>query len=228
MIWLGVARSWGPMTKGFCSACNKFKEPCGNASAGPNPRCFQCIKNGIKVGHYKMQKKSDPPTYDERDNPKHPNSRSSTYDRYRMVVYSEFGLNQSEIANIVGVDRRTVSRVHETFVKTDNVKDRPRTGRKRKLSDAQITAIVEYAKRTKFTTPRDIKFHLDLDSVSFKSIDRVLIEHGLFGRVARVLHPNFDPKKRLSWCQGKRYELSYCKLISFQLILYNYIYIQAM
>ena len=64
-----------------------------------------------------------------------------------------------------------------------------------------IIYILNYT-QIKFVTPREIKVHLELDNVSFRTIDRVLIRHNLFGRIARVVHPNFDPRKRLSWCQG--------------------------
>jgi transposase len=60
-------------------------------------------------------------------------------------------------------------------------------GRKRKASEANEAAIVAEAQATIFTTPRRIRRKLGLD-LSVSTIDRILIRHGLFGRVARHKH----------------------------------------
>jgi hypothetical protein len=39
-------------------------------------------------------------------------------------------------------------------------------------------------------------------TTQFIVIDRLLIEHNLFGRVARKRHPLMNPKKRLSFAHG--------------------------
>jgi transposase len=48
---------------------------------------------------------------------------------------------------MLGVNRKTVMRVHQVFAETGSVSDRPRTGRKRKLTEVQSDAIVDYAKK---------------------------------------------------------------------------------
>lgn len=56
--------------------------------------------------------------------------------------------------------------------------------------------IVAYSKKYPFATPRAIKNFLNLNC-SFRAIDRILNRHGLFGRVARNIHPKLDPKSDL-------------------------------
>ena len=83
------------------------------------------------------------------------------------------------------------------------MEDARRSGRKRKTTAEQDGQIVEAAKRIKFTTPRRIKRKLGLD-VSSRTIDRRLIEVGLFGRVARHKKKFSDEekRKRLSFAEG--------------------------
>jgi transposase len=69
----------------------------------------------------------------------------------------------------------------------EELKEKQRRGRKRKLSEETVGEIVNYTKKTKFTTPASIKFHFGLN-VSKRTIDRRLIEHGLYGRVGKLCY----------------------------------------
>jgi hypothetical protein len=136
------------MPWGWCTGCNKWKEGCGNANAGDRPRCAMCKKKAIFAGGYKSWKpKAKIEKKDERDHATNPFSRVETLDRYRCVIYSEFGYNISEIACLLNINRNTVSRIVDQFAKTASVDDKPRSGRKRKITEEQEENIVEWAKK---------------------------------------------------------------------------------
>ena len=84
----------------------------------------------------------------------------------------------------------------------DILEDAPGRGRKRKTTAEQDAAILTEACDTKFTTPRR-KRKLGLD-VSSRTIDRRLIEHGLFGRVARHKRKftEEEKQKRVALAEG--------------------------
>lgn len=64
-----------------------------------------------------------------------------------------------------------------------------RSGRPRILTSEQRKAIVQEAKETKKTTPKERKWKLELDEVSPRTIRR-LNEEGIMGRVARLSFSN--------------------------------------
>jgi transposase len=101
------------------------------------------------------------------------------------------------------MSRNTVYRWIKAYNRDDMTEVTGSRGRKRKLSVDQVNEIVEHTKRVKFTTPRSIKYIFDLD-VCNRTIDRMLIENNLFGRVARKRHPLMNPKKRLSFAEGNQ------------------------
>jgi hypothetical protein len=108
--------------------------------------------------------------------------------------------------------RNTVYRWLQSFF-TNNMKEKPNRGRKRKLSPSVVSSIVEHTKKIKFITPREIKYFFDLD-VCNRTIDRLLIEHNLFGRVARKRHPLMNPKKRLSFAHGNYMSWNFMKFLN--------------
>ena len=120
-----------------------------------------------------------------------------------IVCLHKLKRDDSSIAQEIPCDIRSVRHWLYHYEQQHNVDDEPRSGRKRKTSPAIDDKIQQEAKRTKFTTPRRIKRKLNLD-VSSRTIDRRLIEVGLFGRVARHKHPFTDEerRKRLSFAEG--------------------------
>lgn len=129
--------------------------------------------------------------------------RRPELDRWRIIVYFYDGQTISEVAVRLRCSRNTVYRWIKSFRRDHMSESIGSRGRKRKLTDDQVTDIVEHVKRVKFTTPRQIKYIFDLD-VCNRTIDRMLIENNLFGRVARKRHPLMNPKKRLSFAEGNR------------------------
>jgi len=119
--------------------------------------------------------------------------------RVAIRVMHKLGFDASSIAVRLPCDPRTVKK----WLTAPDVKDLRRSGRKRKTTAQQDAAIVAEAKATKFTTPRRIRRKLGMD-VSSRTIDRRLIEVGLFGRVARhkKKFSEEEKRKRLSFAEG--------------------------
>ena len=101
-------------------------------------------------------------------------------DRYSIVALYEDGQSIALISRKLHFNRRTVSHWIDEYLRTTDVKDRPRTGRPRVTDDITDTNITLTAIIDKFTSPRQIKRKLELDG-SRMTIDRRLQEAGLFG-----------------------------------------------
>lgn len=122
-----------------------------------------------------------------------------------IICLHKIKRDDAAIAKEVACDVRSVRHWINHYGTHHNVDDDPRSGRKRKTRAEDDEAMVEEAKETKFTTPRRIRRKLGLD-VSSRTIDRRLIEHGLFGRVARhkKKFSEEEIRKRLSFAEGYR------------------------
>jgi len=120
-----------------------------------------------------------------------------------IVCLHKLKRDDPSIAQEIPCDVRSVRHWVDHYEKHSNVEDLRRSGRKRKTTADQDAAIINTAKRIKFTTPRRIKRKLGLD-VSSRTIDRRLIEVGLFGRVARhkKKFSEEEIRKRLSFAEG--------------------------
>jgi transposase/uncharacterized coiled-coil protein SlyX len=138
-----------------------------------------------------------PPPLFERD--EHSHGHLSLEQRVAIRVLHREGRDDSYIAQRIPCDVRSV----RYWLARPDLQDQPRSGRKRKTTAVQDAAIMDEAKATKFTTPRRIRRKLGLD-VSSRTIDRRLIEVGLFGRVARHKRKFSDEeiRKRMSFAQG--------------------------
>jgi len=117
------------------------------------------------------------------------------------VLHAE-GRDESYIAARIPCDVRSVRH----WLAQEDTHDSPRSGRKRKTTAEQDAAIIAEAKETKFTTPRRIRRKLGMD-VSSRTIDRRLIEVGLFGRVAQHKRKFSAAEKRdrLSFAEGYKH-----------------------
>ena len=135
----------------------------------------------------------------ERDEHSH---RNLSHDqRVAITVLHKEGHDESYIAQRIPCDVRSVR--HWLAHPDPDLQDSPRSGRKCKTTAEQDEQIEQEARETKFTTPRRIRRKLGLD-VSSRTIDRRLIEVGLFGRVARHKKKFSDEeiRKRLSFAEG--------------------------
>jgi len=166
----------------ICSDCHNQKHRSSIHAAAPIP---------APASH------SPPPPLFVRSEHSH---RSLSHDqRVAITVLHKESHDESYIAQRIPCDVRSVRH----WLAHPDLKDSPRTGRKRKTTAEQDDAIIDEAKETKFTTPRRIRRKLGLD-VSSRTIDRRLIEVGLFGRVARHKKKfnEEEIRKRLSFAEG--------------------------
>jgi transposase len=138
-----------------------------------------------------------PPPLFARD--EHSHGHLSQEQRLAIRILRKEGYEVAAIAARIPCHENTVRH----WLAHDDTHDSPRSGRKRKTTAEQDEAIMDEAKSTKFTTPRRIRRKLGLD-VSSRTIDRRLIEHGLFGRVARhkKKFSDAEKRKRLSFAEG--------------------------
>ena len=120
-----------------------------------------------------------------------------------IVCMHKLKHGDAQIAQEIPCDVRSVRHWLLHYEQHRNVDDEPRSGRKRKTTSQVDEQIEEEAKETKFTTPRRIQRKLGLD-VSSRTIDRRLIEVGLFGRVAqhKKKFSEEEIRKRLSFADG--------------------------
>jgi transposase len=171
--------------KGHCSLCHKYSSTL-RSDTKVEFYCHACIKHGV-ARSVAIDSLLDL-AISEANQPSSPtrpiHSRRSRLDRWRCIVYHLHGIKKKRIQTHLHTTYRTINRwINEHKVsENDELKEKQRRGRKRKLSDEGVDDVVNYAKKTKFCTPASIKFHFGLN-VSKRTIDRRLIEHGLFGRV---------------------------------------------
>jgi transposase/uncharacterized coiled-coil protein SlyX len=120
-----------------------------------------------------------------------------------IILLHKLKRDDYSIAQQIPCDVRSVRHWLNHYEKHHNVDDEHRSGRKRKTTATEDEKIEQEAKRTKFTTPRRIRRKLGLN-VSSRTIDRRLIEVGLFGRVARhkKKFTEEETRKRLSFAEG--------------------------
>jgi transposase len=139
---------------------------------------------------------SPPPLFDRNEHSHHNLSHDQ---RVAITVLYKEGRDEFYIAQRIPCDVRSVRH----WLVHPDLQDSPRSGRKRKTTAEQDAAIVAEAEATKFTTPRRIRRKLGMD-VSSRTIDRRLIEVGLFGRVARhkKKFSEEEIRKRLSFAEG--------------------------
>jgi transposase len=144
---------------------------------------------------------SPPPPMFDHDH--HSHNHLSVGERWAIVTLHKEGQGDVAISRKIPCDLRSVQHWIAHHEHHHNVDDEPRSGRKRKTTEETDEKIEQEAKETKFTTPRRIKRKLGLD-VSSRTIDRRLIEVGLFGRVARhkKKFSEEEKRKRLSFAEG--------------------------
>jgi transposase/uncharacterized coiled-coil protein SlyX len=169
----------------LCSACKheRYYPPAAAAAAAAAPAA-----------------PSPPPTLFDHD--PHSHGHLSHDQRVAIAVLHKEGRDDSYIAARIPCDVRSVRH----WLEHENLQDSPRSGRKRKTTAEQDASMITEAKEKKFTTPRRIKRKLGLD-VSSRTIDRRLIEVGLFGRVARhkKIFSDAEKQKRMSFAEGYKH-----------------------
>jgi len=123
----------------------------------------------------------------------------SIFQRNSILTLTAMGYSLDAIGDIIHCDVRTVERW--MFRAIEGIDHQPRSGRNCILNEEEKTFIVARAAEDPHVVPAMIKYELDLHC-STRTIDRVMIEAGLFGRVALQSYPYTDAQKqvRLGFC----------------------------
>jgi transposase len=123
--------------------------------------------------------------------------------RSSFIILHSLGLDNDQIAQLTGRDRRTIQHWITSFQVHPSLEDEPRSGRPRVTSENTDTSIVAAATESPFTTPRRIRAEQDIDA-SARTVRRRLDEAGLFGRVARIEYPFTQDHitRRLEFARG--------------------------
>jgi transposase len=192
----------------LCRDCGVWTKPRSDRTH----RCTDCARQYQQQHHQREEQASSaraatapaPPSLFERDAATH--RHLSQEQRWCIVSLRRDGRSERSISDRLPCDVRTVRYWLVHHEKYGHVDDLRRSGRKRKTTGEEDERIEQEAKETKFTTPRRIKRKLGLD-VSSRTIDRRLIEVGLFGRVARhkKKFSEAEKRKRLSFAEGYKH-----------------------
>jgi transposase len=183
----------------LCPSCGKWKA----ARHKHGSKCNECHHQQQRPGAAAAAAVPAPPASPSppplSDHHPHSHTHLSHDQRVAITLLHKEGHEAAYIASRIPCDVRTVRH----WLEHGDLQDASRPGRKRKTTEAQDEQIEQEARETKFTTPRRIRRKLGID-VSSRTIDRRLIEIGLFGRVARHKHryTEVEKRKRLSFAQG--------------------------
>jgi transposase len=184
-----------------CRRCSKWIRKASNRTH----TCRECRSHADQQGDFSPDPPTaailtSPPLFDHRAIV---HTHLSTEQRWMIICLYKLKRDDAAIAREVACDVRSVRHWISHYQQHGNVEDLGRSGRKRKTSPAQDEEIVSAAKRIKFTTPRRLKRKLGLN-VSSRTIDRRLIEVGLFGRVARhkKKFSEEEKRKRMAFAEG--------------------------
>lgn len=126
--------------------------------------------------------------------------------RAQIVILSEAGNSQREIARFIGVSQRGVATTLKRYAETHSYADRKRSGRPRKTSKIDDRRIQMLSKRSRFRTVPDIRAEINetlSKPISAATVNRRLHEIGLYGRVAakKPLLRAVNIRKRLNWAK---------------------------
>ncbi len=124
--------------------------------------------------------------------------------RSSIITLHKLGYNAKRISTTIPCNIHTVYLWLYRYKRYNNITNAPKSGRKRKILRDITNKIVNEAKETIHTTPKQIRHKLQLNYVSARSIRRTLDKHKIHGRVAKKQYPftNAHVKKRLSFGNG--------------------------
>ena len=117
-----------------------------------------------------------------------PKPRITLENRAKVIVLSEEGYSQRQIADRLGCSQKSIDRTLRRHSATGSVQDKTIPGRRRKTSRREDSLIVRKLKADRFKTAPQIKAELRIEhgvQVSASTIQRWLREAGLFSRKPR-------------------------------------------
>ena len=129
--------------------------------------------------------------------------------RVKVVTMKELGSSNQAIALATGLTVRGVQKIIKTVKETHSFKDRPRSGRPRKLTDRNKRAIVKMINKTQATTAtaiaKALKTELNIQ-VSHDTVSRALKSVGYACRVKQKKPKLTEKHKRNRLAFAKKYE----------------------
>ena len=84
-------------------------------------------------------------------------------DRARIIVLTEHGVSQRQVAAQVGCSHTCVRNLLLKYEKTGTVEDQPKCGRSKKLSDRTKTIILHLCKKDRFRPATSITDELNVN-----------------------------------------------------------------
>jgi transposase len=175
----------------LCTACYKeYRHPSSSSTTSTSSIPSSTITTPVSL--------FSPPS------PSH--SHLSIEQRWTIILLHKQGVTIENILQQTSTSLPTIRHWINHYKNHHDVNDEPRSGCKRKTPSSIDETIINEARETKFTTPRRIKRKLGLD-VSSRTIDRRLIEVGLYGRVAQHKKKFTEEEKteRLSFAEGYKH-----------------------
>jgi len=126
--------------------------------------------------------------------------------RWRVVhLHNDMGLGPTAIAERVGIHRNTATAILDKYQATGTIKDRPGTGRKRKISPEDEKKIIKKAKQDKDAAQIQREFERETKiKVSVWTIRRVIDAHNLKWLVRQRVEEltEINKARRLEYCQA--------------------------
>ncbi len=131
--------------------------------------------------------------------------RTSELQRWSVIVKHRQGMKAAKIAREENMHANTARAIIKRWKNSGAPASGSRSGRPRATTEEQDEEIVASARATPFTSPKKIARKLEL-SVSPRTVDRRLVEEGLFGRVSRKGrdYSEAELQQRLRFAEGYR------------------------
>lgn len=127
--------------------------------------------------------------------------------RVKIHSLKESGHSWREIALATRKSKDSVKKIYKRVVKKNSFKDKPRSGRPRKLSDRDRRVLVNIMRKSEVKTPerarKEASVHHNIDA-SESTVRRAFKESGFVARVKRKkpLMTANHKKKRLAWAKN--------------------------
>ena len=134
--------------------------------------------------------------------------RLSNVDRARVIGQLEAGVRQSLVAARFGVSRKTIGKLKQRYRDTNEVKDRPRSGRPRITTAATDHRIEALAARRRHVTATEIQVEVQQPGqqrISRQTVRRRLHASGLRSRCPAIVPAMTAQHERirLAWCRHR-------------------------
>ena len=130
--------------------------------------------------------------------------------KQRIITSFQSGIKQSEIARTLRLNRCTVCAVIKRYRERGSVENKPRTGRKKKLSVQDERSILRSVKLHRVEPLKEITQRFNQfreNPVSEVTVKRCLFRNNYHRRVVRknIRIREVNIKKRVAWARGKRH-----------------------